>query len=100
MSVVVTYMYTVWLEQRQENKKMAGNKKTKKDAMWITKVTCYCRNHILYATAADKNLQVRPWDSLRGPVVKGNFVTLGKRLMAMNLQTDVNDKRGEVSVVR
>ena len=61
---------------------------------------------ILYATAtcshpADTNLlHVRPWDKLRGPVVEGDLVSFDKYLIAINLQTNANDKRAELSVVR
>ena len=61
---------------------------------------------ILYVTAtcshpADTNLlQVRLCKTLRGPVVQGDFVTVAKYLIAMNLQRNENDKRAELRVVR
>ena len=61
---------------------------------------------ILYVTAtcshpADTNLQVRSWDIHRGPVdVEGDLVHVGKCLKATNLQTNANDKRAKLRVVR
>ena len=67
---------------------------TKSEMLGNLSATATCRQ------PADTNLQVCPWKGLRGAVFEGDYVTLGKFLVEINLQTDTSDKRAELRVVR
>ena len=82
----------MWTEKRQQQQQNGGrggisDLDNQSDMLGILSAT---------ATSAGTNLQVRPWDKLRGPVVKSDLVTITKCLVATNLQTNANDKRPPV----